>query len=276
MREADTFCWTCGSPREAVQEAAPDRLEVVHHSGRHIRVRGPRRPSRRQSWQVIAVFAVALVAAVGIAVWWLVGPDDDTRTTAEAVPTPSTSAPQVPREPVQQSAPAPAATSPTPNYPTGVLVPSRVTAPSTSPDSADSGGRTTDYAAANVLDADPATAWRMEGNGSGSSLTFRFDAPVRITEVGLVNGFAKVDPYDGTDRYEQGRRILAVTWTFDSPTGPVTVQQQLVDGDRDLQLVPVAAVETSSVTLTIDAVTSPGAGGLFDRTAISDVQFANV
>jgi len=36
------------------------------------------------------------------------------------------------------------------------------------------------------------------------------------------------------------------------------------------------AVVAASVTLTIDSVTRPGAGGLFDRTAVSDVQFSNV
>ena len=279
MREADTFCWTCGSPRGgAVGAAAPDRLEVVHRpdpTRRAARSHG-RGPSRRQAGRVIAVFSVALVAAVGIAAWWLLKPDEDTTTTVQAAPTRSTPAatPSADPEPVS-APPATAEATPTVQYPTGVLVPSKVTAPSTSPDSADSAGRTTTYRAANVLDGDPSTAWRTEGNASGSTLQFSFDSPVRITEVGLVNGFAKVDPHDGTDRYTQGRRVLAVTWTFTTPTGPVTVQQQLRDGDRALQRVPVPAVEASSVALTVDSVTRPGAGGRFDRTAISDVQFVN-
>ena len=281
MREADTFCWTCGSPRDAAPEgAAPDRLEVVHRpdpARRAARNHG-RGPSRRQSGQVIAVFSVALVAAVGIAAWWLLKPDEDTTRTVQAAPTRSApaSTPAATPDPVQVSTPpATAEVTPTVQYPTGVLAPSKVTAPSTSPDSADSAGRTTTYRAANVLDGDPSTAWRTEGNASGSTLEFTFDSPVRITEVGLVNGFAKVDPHDGTDRYTQGRRVLAVTWTFTTPTGPVTVQQQLRDGDRALQRAPVPAVVASSVALTIDSVTRPGAGGRFDRTAISDVQFVN-
>lgn len=66
-----------------------------------------------------------------------------------------------------------------------------------------------------------------------------------------------------------------MTWTFLTPTGPVRVPQRLTDGDRRLQRLNVAPVEVTSVELTIDAVTSPGAGGRFDRTAVSDVAFAN-
>jgi len=270
MRGSDTFCWTCGSPRDGSEvAAAPDRLEVVD-------TRQDGSPSRGQSWAVITVIAVAVVAAVGVAVWWLVRPEDGA-TTVDAVTTQSAPVAAPSPDPVQPSPPAAAAaTTPAVQYPTGILEPSRVTAPSTSPDSADAQGRPTSYEAANVLDADPATAWRTEGNASGASLSFTFDSAVQITQVGLINGFAKVDPYDGTDRYDQGRRILSVTWTFDSPAGPVSVPQQLTDGDRDLQLVAVPAVVAASVTLTIDSVTRPGAGGLFDRTAVSDVQFSNV
>src|SRR3954451_2753528 len=41
-------------------------------------------------------------------------------------------------------------------------------APSTSPDGVDGAGRRTTYVAANMLDADPTTAWRMDGDGTGA------------------------------------------------------------------------------------------------------------
>lgn len=298
MREADRFCWTCGEPRDA---AVTDRLEVVHEPaaperGSSRRRRAPRpaavpsptgsasstgpasstTPSRGQSGRVIAAVAVVLVGAVGAAAWWLLREDEPVRTATSAVPSPSATASEPvagPSTPAPE--PTPTETTPAVQYPTGVLTPARATAPSTSADSADAAGRTTSYEAANMLDANPRTAWRTEGSAAGSTLTFAFESPVRITQVGLVNGFAKVDPADGTDRYPQGRRITAVTWTFQTAAGPVAVGQSLRDGVRDLQQVDVAAVEATSVDLTIDAVTSPGAGGRFDRTAISDVQFAN-
>lgn len=274
MREGDRFCWTCGAPREG-----SDRLEVVAHDAEPDH-------RRRVGTPVVAGFAALVVVAVGFSAWYLTRSDDDTVQTSApapsasspgATPTPSATATQTPSttpSPTPTQTPAPSAT-PTPTFPTGPVVPDRAKAPSTAPDSADAGGRTTSYAAANVLDGKPSTAWRTEGDATGETLVFTFDAPVRLTQVGLVNGFAKVDPYDGTDRYEQGRRITAVTWTFRTANGPVTVQQSLRDGDRRVQTTTVAPVEVTEVDLTIDRTTRPGAGGRFDRTAISDVQFLN-
>ncbi len=268
MREADTFCWTCGERREPV---APQRLEVVT---------APR--ARSRSWPVVAALALGLVAAVAVSLWWLLRPADDSARTVAASPSaaPAT-APATESATASAPAPVPAvepvasAPAPAPTHPVGPVVPTGASAPSTSPDSADAAGRTTGYDVENVLDGSPSTAWRTEGDATGSTLTFTFDGAVRLTEVGLVNGFAKVDPYDGTDRYAQGRRITAVTWTFRTATGPVPVRQTLRDGDRGVQRLTVTPVEATSVDLTIEDVTRPGAGGRFDRTAISDVAFAN-
>jgi len=265
MREADTFCWTCGAARDGVTE---DRLEVVQTQAGNPSDRA--RPGR-----VIALSSVVLVAAVGVAAWWLLRPDDEPTATAQPSPTPSAVSPS---SDLSASQPAPQPTpEPTPAtvYPTGVIAPASVTAPRSAPDSADAAGRTTSYEAANMLDGRAGTAWRMEGSGVGESITFTFDATVRLTEVAVINGFAKTDPSDGTDRYEQGRRITAVTWTFTTANGPVAVSQDLLDGDRDLQRLAVAPVEATAVELTIDDVTSPGAGGRFDRTAVSEVEFSN-
>jgi len=126
------------------------------------------------------------------------------------------------------------------------------TAPRTSGDSTDAVGRTTTYAAANLLDGNTGTAWRMEGDGTGTTLRFTFGQVQQITEVGLVNGVAKVDPHDGAD--------------------PVT--QRLVDGTRDLQLLAVPPVSAREVTLTIGEATRSGGGSRYDRTALSEVRFA--
>jgi hypothetical protein len=279
MREGDRFCWTCGAPREG---EAPDRLAVVPAPA----AGGARR--RRVGAPVVAGFAVLVVAAVALSTWYLTRSDDDTVQTSAPSPAPSPTATtprEIPRAPPRtppsaavSATPSPTPTvaaTPSPAFPVGPVVPARASAPSTAPDSTDAGGRTTSYTVANVLDGKPSTAWRAEGDASGDTLVFTFDAPVRLTEVGLVNGFAKVDPYDGTDRYEQGRRITAVTWTFRTATGPVTVQQSLRDGDRRMQTTAVAPVEVTEVDLTIDRTTRPGAGGRFDRTAVSDVEFLN-
>ncbi|WP_380175012.1 hypothetical protein ACFEMC_07370 [Kineococcus sp. DHX-1] len=275
VREGDRFCWTCGAPREGT-----DRLEVVAPDTEPDR-------RRRVGTPVVVGFAALVVVAVGLSAWYLTRSDDGTVQTSTPAPsasspsatptptqTPSTTPSPTPSAAAAAPTPTPSAT-PTTTFRTGPVVPARAKAPSTAPDSADAGGRTTSYGVANVLDGRPSTAWRAEGDASGGTLVFTFDAPVRLTQVGLVNGFAKVDPYDGSDRYEQGRRITAVTWTFRTANGPVTVQQSLRDGDRRMQTTAVAPVEVTEVDLTIDRTTRPGAGGRFDRTAISDVEFLN-
>lgn len=153
--------------------------------------------------------------------------------------------------------------------PDDVLAPDDVEVPAVAPASVDEDGRAVTYKAANMLDADPRTCWRMPGDGSGAVVSFTFDEPVTITEVGLINGYAKVDPPH--DWYDGNRRISTVTWVFDDGT---EVTQELADDDT-LQSVPVEAVETTTVELRIIEVTAPGTGpDARDFTAVSDVQLS--
>lgn len=143
-------------------------------------------------------------------------------------------------------------------------------APATSGPSVDGAGNTTTYQAGHMLDGDPTTAWRMDGDGTGVVLTFVLDRPRTITSLGLINGYAKTDPVTGEDRYAQNRRILAVTWTVAGRT----IEQDLSDGTAQLQAVSFPAVTASTIRLRIDAVTAPGIAR-YDHTVISDVLIAN-
>ena len=98
----------------------------------------------------------------------------------------------------------------------------------------------------------PATA-------SGLKLVFTFPEKVRISEVGLINGYAKTATDDAGktfDWYAGHRRITQVTWNFG--VGPV-VRQDLEDG-RDVQTIDVEPVETRKLVLKIVATTPPGQG----------------
>lgn len=144
-------------------------------------------------------------------------------------------------------------------------------APAQDDDSVDiATGETTTYAPANLLDDDPATAWRVAGAAVGTELVMRFDSPVTLTTVGLVNGYAKTSVSDGTtyDLYTGGRRVTAVTWMLgDAPP----VRQELSQ-TREPQVIDVGAVTTDTVRLRIESVTEPGSGpAARDTTAISDV-----
>ncbi|WP_041241349.1 NADase-type glycan-binding domain-containing protein [Geodermatophilus obscurus] len=133
----------------------------------------------------------------------------------------------------------------------------------------DGAGNRTSYVPANMLDGDPATAWRMDGDGTGAVLTFGLDERRPIAQLGLVNGYAKIDPATGEDRYSQERRIVNVSWSV----GGLVHHQPLVDGARCLQTISIPPVQARIVQLRIDAVTEPG-DARFDKTAISDVLIA--
>lgn len=150
----------------------------------------------------------------------------------------------------------------------------RVRAPRTAPSTQDVDGNPTSYDASNMLDGVPETAWRAAGAGSGLKLVFTFPEKTRITEVGLVNGYAKTAT-DGAgttfDWYAGHRRITQVTWSF----GAGDVVRQDLEDDRALQTIKVEPVEVRRVVLKIVATTDPGEGpARRNFTAISDVFLA--
>lgn len=133
----------------------------------------------------------------------------------------------------------------------------------------DAAGNVVRYSARNVLDGDPETAWRVEGDGAGVRFRLTLPASAHLTEVGLIPGYAKVDPDDGTDRFYQGNRILLARWTFDDGT---SVDQRF-DDEPTMQRQEVDAV-TKEILLEILEVRRGDAG--YDLTAISDVTVSGV
>lgn len=96
--------------------------------------------------------------------------------------------------------------------------------------STDSAGNRVTFEASNVLDADPDTAWRCEGDATGEELTLTFDEPVTISSLSLIPGYAKVDPTDGTNRFWENRTMTQVRWSFDDGT---SIQQFIDDPTPD-------------------------------------------
>ncbi len=213
-------------------------------------VGGGRKPRRSMMPWLIALLVIAAFATAGVALLLLApsGDDDADDRTERA------------RDAAQQvdsEAPADAASP---------LAPVDVRVPDTAPPSVDSDGDRVSYTAANLFDADPTTSWRMAGDGTGAVVTFSFAEAVTVTEVGLVNGYAKVDPPN--DWYAGNRRIMEVAWVFDDGT---EVEQQLEE-DHELQTTTVDPVRTTTVELRLVQVTEPGDGpDARDYTAISEV-----
>lgn len=216
--------------------------------------------SRSMAWWpwIVAIVVLGLVAGLGSVL--LLGGDDD----GEA------------RDPDSPSASARASgdstdASVTPGLPDGsVDVTSAVSAevPAVAPASADLAGRRVTFVAANMWDGKPSTAWRMPGDGRGETLVFTLAEATELTEVGLINGYAKID--QGTDWYRGNRRIRQVEWEFDDGT---VVTQDLVE-DPSLQTLTVDPVTTSTIRLRLVKVSKPGKGANGrDNTAISEVRF---
>ena len=148
------------------------------------------------------------------------------------------------------------------------LRPVQVQASATAPPGKDSQGSTVTYAAANVSDGDPETAWRVPGTGIGESLTLTFAVPVTVRQVAILPGYAKVDPVDGTDRFLQNRRVRAARLEFsDGSSMEVTFTAA-----RALQPIVVSPPQkTTFVRVVIRESTAPSAVDGRDFVAISEI-----
>jgi len=141
-----------------------------------------------------------------------------------------------------------------------------ISVPDTAPPNVDVSGNPVRYVARNLIDKKPETCWRMPGSGEGDEIVFTFLEPVEITEVGIINGYAKSS--GDLDWYDGNRRVLEVEWVFDDGT---SVEQGL-ESTRDLQTLTFDAVTTTTVTLHLLDVSEPGTGrSARNYTAISDV-----
>lgn len=230
----------------------------------------PRRAGRsRNSWLpwVIGGGALLLFAMVGALL--LLTDDDDGGSGARDQARDSTATEPVEPTDTASDATPEAEPSETPPASTGPIDLARyaaATVPTTADPNEDVAGNLVRYEARNMLDGVPETCWRMPGSGAGEEIVFQFEAPVEITEVGLVNGYAKTS--GDFDWYNGNRRVLEVEWAFDDGT---TVSQRLEES-RELQSQPIDAVTSSTVTLRLLDVSSPGTGrSSRDYTAISDV-----
>jgi Zn-dependent protease with chaperone function len=153
---------------------------------------------------------------------------------------------------------------PTTAAPVELVSTARAAASATAPDSVDDAGDPVGYAAGNLLDGDPSTAWRCLGGGQGEVVTVRLPATVRVTQVGLIPGYAKTDPTSGRSRFEENRRIREVRWRFSDGT---TVGQRF----RDQPTMQRIAVDVTTRSVMIEIVATAPGDPDHDYTPISDV-----
>lgn len=197
-------------------------------------------PPRRASGRVAVIGALVLLVAMALIGWRLLGG--------------------------HHTAPASSAHHASKASSTRALTVS-ASAPVTAPPGLDMAGRETTYSASNMVDGDPATAWRMAGDGTGTTLTFTLARPATVTSVGIINGYAKTE--SGMDWYAGHRRVLEVAWQFDDGTQV----KQTLRSTRGLQVLQVHGEHTGTVKLTLLKVSQPGTGAASrDMTAVSEVR----
>jgi hypothetical protein len=152
------------------------------------------------------------------------------------------------------------------------VTPTQATVGCQAPQTTDDAGHSVYYAPGQMFDARPNTAWRCNGNGIGQVIIFTLPDKTTIDEVGLVNGYAKVDPASGAKRYGEYRRITEVTWTFANGS---TFEQSLEDGVTTLQQLSIPPQPGDTVTLTINASSAPGSTARGrNAVLISEVSFS--
>lgn len=224
-------------------------------------------------WAVPLVLALLFATTIGI---WLGNRDDDS---ADASGSPASESPSAeesgdtqPDEDPDDGQTAPTPTSPTApdEAPVDLAAQSEASGPKPVAPGRDLANNPVRYPPANMLDLDAATAYRIPGDASGETITFTLPGESTIREVGLINGYAKIDSAGGrtVDWYKKNRRITEVEWTFDDGT---TVTQELRNSS-DLQVIAVDGAVTETVQLRIVSVSKPGPKPLSkDVTAISTV-----
>ena len=126
------------------------------------------------------------------------------------------------------------------------------------------GGGSASYSPANLVDANPDTAWRCFGDASGQRLFFTVPNRSTVVGFGVVNGFASTSS-SGTNLYEKYRRVLQVRWTL--PDGRYAVQSFTDHQEAEqVMTIPPTTVD-GRVTMTILDVSPPGPGPVTETNA---------
>lgn len=129
-----------------------------------------------------------------------------------------------------------------------------------------------DYTAARLIDGNNDTGWgASSSDGTGQSVTVRFNGPRHLTSVGITPGYAKFGPRadqscNAVNAFPFNRFVTSVQYRFDDGT----TQVQNFQNAPDLQEMTVDVV-TTSVTITVLGTQRPPNAD--DDTIISEAVF---
>jgi serine/threonine protein kinase len=276
------------APAPVVVRRAPQRSAQAARTQRD----APRRRGSSIVWALAGVLTALVVGALALVLLLRpLGPRDPVPLTpapavagATAQQAAATAEPENPTAPVDVTQTEPADITPainsgtdSPTPPSGkagsrvvLLQPSGVSASSAAAAGKDASGNTISYDPQNAIDRRADTTWRVDGDGAGQWLQLDFDSEVNITSLGIIPGYDKIDPGDGTDRFMQNRVVKVVRFEFSDGSSVRASFEQI----RAMQFVTFEqAIRTRSVRIVVEQTypPPPAEQGGRDFTPISEV-----
>ena len=168
---------------------------------------------------------------------------------------------------------APAETTtaaPAPVVPAGPVAPTGAEATCTARGSTDSRGNPVDFKPENTVDGDTASAWRCEGSGQGVTITYPLAGPTHVVQLGAIPGYARIDPYNGDDRFVENRRVSSARWIcLDAAGAELGSAPQNFADDRSMQTIDVTGFDACSAVRV--EITGSTQSSRRDFVAISEV-----
>ncbi|WP_405915598.1 hypothetical protein [Streptomyces sp. NBC_00728] len=108
----------------------------------------------------------------------------------------------------------------------------------------ESDGTPVHYDPTNAIDKLPETAWRCDRDSARLELGLGGSTP--LTHVGLIPGYDKTDPHDGTDWFTENLTVTRAVWTF-------TLNGQVVGTCTEVIDDPEQAMEWAELPATVTA-----------------------
>jgi hypothetical protein len=139
----------------------------------------------------------------------------------------------------------------------------------TYPPSVDGTGRPVTYGPEMAVDDALDTAWRCPGAG-GHTIQFQTGRGVLLSDIGIVPGYAKVDPATGVNRFTDNHTVTQVTWRFSGVDGDFQFTQDIPNPVPQIVWLHLShPVSVGQGSLTVTGTGNPGSRQ--DSTPISTI-----
>lgn len=137
----------------------------------------------------------------------------------------------------------------------------------TYPPSVDGNNQPVTYEPQKAVDGDPTTAWRCPGAGGH---TIELHGVGQVTDLGVIPGYAKVDPATGVNRFTDNHTVTQVVWRLRQGPNTFQIVEDIPNPTPQIAWVHLpGSYGFDSITLTVTGTGNPGARQ--DSTPISTI-----